>query len=312
MAIIAASALNPVDPNPIDFDAGARWELCRRLRLQPVADVYDQPGYGPVSCARARYLLSAAFRAGAERRRATANLYPTAFVYEADGIDLQSQWDNITPDGLRHVAVATFSGKKSLHLLVPIAESDGQKIRNNKTFLDCWRHVAGLVFREPQVLDPACATLGRLTRMPGAARPDTGYVQTCIYYAPDAEAYPLGGTIEAAERAQRAEADRLRGEAALARLRHWQSEARHGKAGAAERRRAGAERRYREMLAELAGAEGQRWALLPKVTRLGVLAGATADAVEADCYAACGPGADRRKIRRSVEWAVATFGGAIA
>ena len=106
-------------------------------------------------------------------RRIAANLIPTAFVFEADGATIKEQAANIRQEALRHVLSITHSGNKSLHFVVPIHIDQGKAFDGpdaSALFKAVWEEVAAQLFFDTSMLDSATATIGRLTRMPGAKR----------------------------------------------------------------------------------------------------------------------------------------------
>ena len=123
--------------------------------------------------------------------RRIANLIPTGFLFEADHLSVEEQMRNIRPEALKHISVITFSGTRSLHIVVPIPYDIGERIASwgvdienpaeplkdpttvqpvKEIYADMWRSIGEQLFFDPSVLDEACSTVGRLTRMPGATR----------------------------------------------------------------------------------------------------------------------------------------------
>ncbi len=175
-------------------------DFCRENRFLPVYDFNCQPTMtgkiipGTQFFTAATYkkdLVKEAIKTGVQLTRKTENLIPTAFVYESDSMTLQEQRDNIKKDALRHILSITFSGKKSLHVVVPISPQDGTAITGGKEYKHLWREVAKLLFHDPDKLDIQCATIGRLTRLPGAVRKDNGMTQVCEFYNEACEAIDL-------------------------------------------------------------------------------------------------------------------------
>lgn len=117
-------------------------------------------------------------------RRIDQNMVPYFFVYESDSLPLEKQLEIIDKvlDGTAASAITavTFSGSKSIHILVKIPEAYRNEIK--KDFKFYWDSVAQYIFQEyKNTLDKACATVSRLTRQPNGIR-DSGVKQTCYYY----------------------------------------------------------------------------------------------------------------------------------
>lgn len=121
-------------------------------------------------------------------RRIDQNMNPYFFVYESDELSLDEQLsiiDNIL-DGPAASAITsvTFSGSKSIHILVKIPAKFRDDIK--KDFKYYWESVAQYIFQDKKdKLDKACASVSRLTRQPNGIR-DSGVKQTCYYYNKDA------------------------------------------------------------------------------------------------------------------------------
>ena len=117
-------------------------------------------------------------------RRIDQNMTPYFFVYESDSLSLDEQLKFIDDilDGAAASAITsvTFSGSKSIHVLVKIPERFREDIK--KDFKYYWDSVAQYIFQENKdKLDKACASVSRLTRQPNGTR-DSGVKQTCYYY----------------------------------------------------------------------------------------------------------------------------------
>ena len=121
-------------------------------------------------------------------RRIDQNMNPYFFVYESDELPLDEQLsiiDNIL-DGPAASAITsvTFSGSKSIHILVKIPAKFRDDIK--KDFKYYWESAAQYIFQDKKdKLDKACASVSRLTRQPNGIR-DSGVKQTCYYYNRDA------------------------------------------------------------------------------------------------------------------------------
>ena len=180
-------------------------DFCRENRFLPVYDFNCQPTMtgkiipGTQFFTAATYkkdLVKEAIKTGVQLTRKTENLIPTAFVFESDSMTLQEQRDNIREDAFRYILTITFSGKKSLHVVVPISPQDGTAITGGKEYKHLWREVAKLLFKDPDKLDVQCATIGRLTRLPGAVRKDSGKKQACEFYNENCETIDLKKFME--------------------------------------------------------------------------------------------------------------------
>ena len=121
-------------------------------------------------------------------RRIDQNMTPYFFVYESDELSLDEQLklidDILDGPAASTITSVTFSGSKSIHILVRIPEKFRLDIK--KDFKYYWDSVAQYIFQEHKdKLDKACASISRLTRKPNGIR-DTGIMQTCYYYNKDA------------------------------------------------------------------------------------------------------------------------------
>ena len=184
--------MNLMKQNPNYFaDCKNRAQWCVDNFMMPVNDIYSQPDARRMVYPETQFAMTATFRKdyfdkakaeGKPLQRLAENLIPSAFVFEADGISIAAQANNIRPEMLRHVLSATFSGGKSIHVLVPIHPADAFRIGgNSKLFRALWEEVAKAIFADTSVLDRQCASIGRLTRMPGALRlkrTEKGYLDT--------------------------------------------------------------------------------------------------------------------------------------
>ena len=121
-------------------------------------------------------------------RRIDQNMTPYFFVYESDDLPLEEQLklaDNILDGPAADcITSVTFSGGKSIHILVKIPEKFRAEIK--KDFKYYWDIVAQYIFQDQKdKLDKACASISRLTRKPNGIR-DSGIKQICYYYNKDA------------------------------------------------------------------------------------------------------------------------------
>lgn len=122
--------------------------------------------------------------------RKSENLIPTAFVYESDGLDLNHQKRIVKKllesEYKNNVLSVTYSGNKSIHILIKIRNDQGEAIKDS--FKKVWTIVGECIFGEDiKYMDKACASVGRLTRLPGGINLSTGKKQICYYLNPKAE-----------------------------------------------------------------------------------------------------------------------------
>ncbi len=192
-----AVSFNAMVEDPDHFaDPRNRWTYCTEHNFLPVLDVSSQPfldGFAPST----QFCCIATYRRGAWERRAldgsvprrkSENLKPTAFLYESDSLPLEAQKYNVLPEGLKHVLSATFSGGKSVHVVVPLSDAVAEEIIDRDldeakaVYKALWRRVAEQCFASVDCLDHRCASFGRLARLPGATRQPDGNIQQCLFY----------------------------------------------------------------------------------------------------------------------------------
>ena len=209
--------------NPGLFDDPQnRKKFCDTYRLLPVEDVKSQPWLSDSLPAHASHFCCATYREkvwakyrrnGDVPRRIGENLKPTALMYESDTLTLDQQRRNIRPEALGHILSVTHSGGKSLHVVVPIPDDVGEAIINRRiqdakrVYRSVWKRVGPVLFYDPTSLDCSCATIGHLSRLPGARRNDAagGYtdpawlpVQRCLYLNAQPENLDFGPVLDAA------------------------------------------------------------------------------------------------------------------
>ena len=171
---------NLIKENPAFFaNVQARKKFCHENHFMPIYDFMYQPNKDGIVYPATQFFCTADYRPevwkrwqkGEEVKRVGENLVPTAFLFEADGIGLEEQKRNINLERLNHVLSITYSGSKSLHVIVPILPCDGFAMAgNSQLYKACWAEVAKRLFKDISVLDERCASIGRLSRMPGATR----------------------------------------------------------------------------------------------------------------------------------------------
>ena len=121
-------------------------------------------------------------------RRIDSNMVPYFFVYESDSLSLEEQLKNIdkilSGPAKNCITSVTFSGSKSIHILVKIPEKYREDIKKDYKYY--WDLVAQFIFQDKVgCLDKACASISRLTRQPNGDR-ENGVKQICYYYNKDA------------------------------------------------------------------------------------------------------------------------------
>ena len=177
--------INVMDANPDYFvSPESRRAFCFDYHFLPVLDTRSQPSlesFDPLT----QFFCAADYRREAWvqyrqthvlPRRKAANLKPTAFIYECDTLPLDAQQKNIRAEALPHILSVTYSGGKSLHVAVPIPDAIAEAIIDRdldearKVYRRLWGLVAEQCFIDPDRLDKACATIGRLSRLPGVVR----------------------------------------------------------------------------------------------------------------------------------------------
>lgn len=105
-------------------------------------------------------------------RRADANVVSYRnFLLELDNGSLEDQKNLVT--SRLPVSAITYSGGKSLHFLISLVQPLGT--------LEEYRNVATRLLNLVPEADSSCRNPSRLTRLPGARRPDTGLEQTLLY-----------------------------------------------------------------------------------------------------------------------------------
>jgi hypothetical protein len=113
--------------------------------------------------------------------RRTDLMEPVFFVYESDDLPLPEQQRILGPmRSIPSIFSMTYSGSKSIHTLVYIDPKDRDVVSQDYKFF--WQAIGEELFGEnAKHLDPACASIVRLTRLPGGFRYDTGKDQKCLY-----------------------------------------------------------------------------------------------------------------------------------
>lgn len=170
--------------------------------LYAVDDKYSKPS--TVITDKTQFLMTARFKKEYQQKvakgeeelnRRSVNLIPTFFVYEMDELDKKLQYQIIDNLCKQNVFTITDSGNKSIHTLVLIDPSQAEDIA--KDFKYYWAKCAERLYgKAVQYLDKACASVGRLTRCPGAIRSDTGKVQYCLYKNKNVQPIDLSDEIE--------------------------------------------------------------------------------------------------------------------
>lgn len=105
-------------------------------------------------------------------RRADINVVSHRnFLLELDNGSLEEQHALVT--SRLPVSAITFSGAKSLHFLI--------SLETPLPDLVAYRSMAARLLKLVPEADPSCRNASRLTRLPGAVRPETGLVQRLMY-----------------------------------------------------------------------------------------------------------------------------------
>lgn len=161
-----------------------RLAFCMDNNFLPVLDAHAQPYIGMLHPAT-QFFCTATYRPEVWAQfkmihlvpeRKGVNLVPTALVFEGDKAPLEEQMANIRPEAFGHILSITYSGNRSLHVIVPIPKAIGEEIVDRELsdaraiFKGLWRVVGEQCFSDPTLLDDKCASIGRLSRLPGARR----------------------------------------------------------------------------------------------------------------------------------------------
>lgn len=157
--------------------------VCKTVVSTPKTDVNPLEDAFLVTAEPTEEYLAKLSRGEASINRTAANYKPVFFVFECDHVELEKQKElyNSVLAGQYHdnVFSITSSGNKSLHMLVYINPEDRENVRHD--FHYYWSKTAKMLFGDnASLLDAACATVGRLSRLPGGTR-DTGVRQVCSY-----------------------------------------------------------------------------------------------------------------------------------
>lgn len=195
---------NKMTENPDYFKTSEdRKHWCYEHNFLPIYNFNCQPNMQNIVYPDTQFFMTATWNKQARDRikngesltRKSENLVPTAFVYESDTVPIKEQLANIKKDAFKYILSITYSGNKSVHIIVPINLNDGYEIDSSGLYKYLWKHVAEVIFNDTTILDKQCASIGRMSRMPGATRlksTDDGRsldtknregckVQTCIF-----------------------------------------------------------------------------------------------------------------------------------
>ena len=122
---------------------------------------------------------------------------PVFFTFESDDLPLQEQEENykklLNGKYKENVFSVTNSGHKSLHTLVFIRPEQAEEIA--KDFKYYWNVVGNKLYGTVEHLDKQCASIARLSRLPGGTR-DDGSEQTCLYINRDVIGIDLSEEIK--------------------------------------------------------------------------------------------------------------------
>ena len=122
---------------------------------------------------------------------------PVFFTFESDDLPLQEQEENykklLNGKYKENIFSVTNSGHKSLHTLVFIRPEQAEEIA--KDFKYYWNVVGNKLYGTVEHLDKQCASIARLSRLPGGTR-DDGSEQTCLYINRDVIGIDLSEEIK--------------------------------------------------------------------------------------------------------------------
>lgn len=115
------------------------------------------------------------------------------FLFEIDSINLKTQEQLISHlVTIFPIRTVTYSGGKSYHIIVSLVDSlpfIPQTTEGIQAYKDLWTGIADKLERESNkflgtnqpLFDPSTKNCSRLSRIPGATRPENGVVQDLIY-----------------------------------------------------------------------------------------------------------------------------------
>jgi len=148
-----------------------------------------------------QFIVAAEFKEGCiqpgqELRRKKENMRPTRFVFECDENDITEQRiaiNEVYKNFKDNIFSITYSGGKSIHLLIEIAEKDRDEVAKDVKWY--WKEVSKIIFNDRVKADEACANITRLTRRPNGLR-ENGVKQDCYYLNVEAQGFDLTELIE--------------------------------------------------------------------------------------------------------------------
>lgn len=121
---------------------------------------------------------------------------PVFFTFESDNLSLDEQYEKATEviNGKYGDSVfsITNSGHKSIHTLVYIDPEQREEIA--KDFKYYWNEAGKMLYGSTDNLDSACASIARLSRLPGGKRDDGSY-QKCGYMNRECKPLDLSNVI---------------------------------------------------------------------------------------------------------------------
>lgn len=156
-------------------------------------DKYSSPTFTPSE--DTQFIVTARYtpdfiRSGEPIDRKGEHMIPTHFVYESDELSLEEQAaiadKLLSSDKKKYVQSVTYSGSKSWHILVKVANGEALK----EDFKYWWNKCAIDLFgvEVANKMDEACASVARLSRFPNGKR-DNGTIQECVYMNKDCDSY---------------------------------------------------------------------------------------------------------------------------
>ena len=166
---------------------------CKDKFSQPIIGFNDQEF---LITARYKPVYLASKPASLDRKG--EHMIPVFFVYESDELEKSVQskkaFQLLDEEYRDTIFAITDSGSKSIHTLVYIDPSQQEKV--GEDFKWYWAEVGKIIFGEgySASLDKACASIGRLSRMPGGLR-NGRILQRCLYKNHDCVGFDVSTLI---------------------------------------------------------------------------------------------------------------------
>jgi hypothetical protein len=135
--------------------------------------------YNPKNPANSVFFCINPLRSIEERKNENVSQYRN-FLFEFDGVPLDAQYKAL--EQLKQslpIATAVYSGSKSVHLIISMADTLTHDYRQ------AWLALSSeITYLTNLIADPSCKNPARLSRLAGSVRPDTGKEQTLLYSGP--------------------------------------------------------------------------------------------------------------------------------